>query len=241
MIAKDYPIQAVEYDMGQFANSFVHRSCVLSGVSMNNLNKCRQRTRSQHQFKPYNFEIAGQLFGNASKVLMKILDGALACRLDLQQACDSLAREVSTWNNNWDITMDKLAYCIKGTANYCLQGLIGDPMTNLRLTCYADAEFASDLRTCKFTSGATFACIGLQSYFPIVYMFKKQGCVSHSSTEAEIICVVHAMRPEASPSITRWNVVYGMVFSLTPNNGNWGVILVKVPSGGTLFRNPACF
>ena len=74
---------------------------------------------------------------------MKILYEAMTCRRDLQQACNSLARDVSKWDKNGDIKLNKLVCYIKATTRHCLQGWIGDPVSVFRLVCYVDADFAS--------------------------------------------------------------------------------------------------
>ena len=221
MTHKCPPIRAVEYDMREFMSSCVDKYCELTGTQERNLKTVTCPGVDDHQLKPENYEIAGGLSGDASKIIMKILYGARTCRWDLQQACNSLAREVSKWNKNCDIRLHKLVCWIKSSAEICLQGWIGDHIDQLRLVLYVDADFASDLRTSKSTSGAYVCLVGPQSFFPIVSLCKKQGCVSHSSTEAEIISLEHAMRNEALPLIALWDIVYYMCVG-SGGTGNQG-------------------
>lgn len=99
-----------------------------------------------------------------------------------------------------------------------MQGWIGDSIDALRLTLYVDADFASDLRTSKSTSGAYLCLVSPQPFFPIISACKTQGCVSQSSTEAEIVSLEHAMRSEALPLITRWDTMYNLKTNNSSNS-----------------------
>ena len=109
MIPKNAPIRAVEYDMREFVGSCVDRYCELSGKSRSTLKNVECPGVDDQQLKPENFEMAGELPGDASKLIMKLLYGARTCRWDLQHDCNSLASEVSKWNNKCDIRLHKLS------------------------------------------------------------------------------------------------------------------------------------
>ena len=94
---------------------------------------------------------------------------------DLQQPCNTLARDVSKWNKNGDIELNKLDCYIKGTKRHCLQSWIGDPVEVLRLVCYVDVDFASGLRSPKSISGATSALIGPSSFFSHYFYVQEAG------------------------------------------------------------------
>jgi hypothetical protein len=57
---------------------------------------------------------------------------------------------------------------------------------------------------------------GLQHFVPITWMCKKQGAVSHSSIEVEIIALEAAMRMEGIPCLELWEE-FVEVFSEIPN------------------------
>ena len=84
----------------------VDRYCELSGSKRDNLKSVTCPGLDGHQPKPENYEITGSLSGDSSNITMKILYGARTCRWDLQQACNSLARDVSKWNKNDDIGLN---------------------------------------------------------------------------------------------------------------------------------------
>ncbi len=64
------------------------------------------------------------------------------------------------------------------------------------LAVFSDADFAGDARESKSTSGCFAALIGPSTFAPISAWCKTQSCVSHSSTESEVIALDHAMRNE---------------------------------------------
>ena len=185
LIGMNTPICAVEYGMRELLGSCVHRYCALFLKFRATLKRTDCPSVDDHQLEPENFETAHELSGGASNLIMNIFHCARTCRWDLEQVCNSLAREVPKWNTHCDTRMDKLACYINRTTELCLQGWIGYPIDVLRLTLYVDAGFAGDLRTSKSTSGAYLCLVGPQSFFPIISVCKKQGCVSHSSAEVE--------------------------------------------------------
>ena len=48
------------------------------------------------------------------------------------------------------------------------------------------------------------ALIGPNTFVPLLWFVKKQGAVSHSSTEAEIISLDAALRMEGIPALLLW-------------------------------------
>ena len=75
----------------------------------------------------------------------------------------------------------------------------------LKLAVFADASFAGDLKDSKSTSGGFLALVGPRTYVPLTWICKKQGAVSHSSTEAEVITLEALMRLEGIPALSLWN------------------------------------
>ena len=65
--------------------------------------------------------------------------------------------------------------------------MIGNPIEELRLAVYSDASFAADIGDTKSTTGGVLGFVGTKSFVPLNWICKKQGAVSDSSTEAEII------------------------------------------------------
>ena len=82
---------------------------------------------------------------------------------------------------------------------------VGDTPDKCTLVWWSDADFASDLQDSKSTSGGYLMLIGPKTSAPITWLCKKQGAVSHSSTEAELIALDAGLRTEAIPALMLWN------------------------------------
>ena len=89
---------------------------------------------------------------------------------------------------------------------------------------YVDASFADCVRTNKSTSGCLIALAGPNTFVPIAAICKKQTCVSHSSTESEIIAAELGLRTEALPLLTLWDLVVEVMHGKAPNEGVGGPI-----------------
>ena len=72
---------------------------------------------------------------------------------------------------------------------------------------YSDADFAGDTQTAKSTSGCYLAIVGPNTFAPITASCKKQTCVSHSSTESEIVAAEQAIRTEGLQALAFWELV----------------------------------
>ena len=77
------------------------------------------------------------------------------------------------------------------------------------LFCYA--SFASDLKDSKSTSGSLLCLVGSHTFCPITWMCKKQGCVSHSSTESEIVALDMGLRLDGLPAMTLWDMIINVL------------------------------
>ena len=72
---------------------------------------------------------------------------------------------------------------------------------------FCDASFAADLADSKSTTGGLLCVYGPSTFVPITWICKKQGAVSHSSTEAEVIALDAALRLEGLPTLMLWDTV----------------------------------
>ena len=84
---------------------------------------------------------------------------------------------------------------------------VGDEISQCRVHLFVDASFAGDLEDSKSTSGAIIVLVGPHTWVPITWLCKKQGAVSHSSTEAEVIALESSLRMEGIPSLMLWDLV----------------------------------
>ena len=75
---------------------------------------------------------------------------------------------------------------------------------------YADASFAGDTVDSKSTTGGYLFLLGPNTCVPLGHITKKQGAVSHSSTEAEIVALDACMRVDGIPALILWEQVVDM-------------------------------
>ena len=82
---------------------------------------------------------------------------------------------------------------------------VGDKPSACWLALFSDASFAGDLRDSKSTTGGSVCLVGPTTFVPLSWICKKQGAVSHSSTEAEIIALDTMMWLEGLPYLNLWS------------------------------------
>ena len=78
---------------------------------------------------------------------------------------------------------------------------VGDDPKDCQLALFADASFASWLADSKSTSGCILVLMGPNTYVPISWFCKKQGSISNSSSESELISLDAALRMEGIPAL----------------------------------------
>eukprot|EP00974_Lingulodinium_polyedra_P063187 6098749-Lingulodinium_polyedra.AAC.1 len=66
-------------------------------------------------------------------------------------------------------------------------GWAGGPFECVNPHLFVDADFAGDLGSQRSISGVHLVLRGPPSSFPIAAYSKRQGCVSHSTPEAELV------------------------------------------------------
>jgi hypothetical protein len=93
------------------------------------------------------------------------------------------------------------------TKNWFMASYVGDEAKDCWLALFCDASFAGDLVGSKSTSGVFLALVGPRTFVPITWFCKKQGAVSHSSSEAEIISLDAGVRLEGIPCLLLWELV----------------------------------
>ncbi len=88
-----------------------------------------------------------------------------------------------------------------------MTGWIGDSIENLAPYIFADADFVGCPRTSRGTSGMHHVLLGPNSSFPIAGQSRKQGCVSHSTPEAEIVAADNAFCTTGLPATHLWDAL----------------------------------
>ena len=112
-------------------------------------------------------------------------------------------------------------------------GWVGNDMKDLSIMLYADADFAGCAQSLRSTSGSHMHIQGKCTRFPLAGGSKRQGCVSHSTPEAEIVAADVTLRTMGLPALSIWETLTESSPKLLFHDDNQGMIGV-VRSG----RNP---
>ncbi len=151
----------------------------------------------------------GQLGSVAASVLMKCLFLARRARFDLLRAVQGLARFVTKWSIKQDAAIHRLICYIHTTKGWRMIGWIGDDASDLGGHCYSDADYAGCGESEKSTSGVHVCVKGPHSSFPISGISRRQGCVSHSTAESELVAGDLGLRTVAIPAEGIFNLIFG--------------------------------
>ena len=167
----------------------------------------------------------GQLEGSASKVLMKLLWLARLARPDLMKGICDLTRRVTCWSRVDDERLYRLVCYLWSTRTHQIFGQIPDPVENLRLILYTDADHASGIDFTQSTSG-TYLCIeGPSSFCPLSWMSKKQTSTSRSTTEADFVSLAAGLF-DALPTLDFADKLLGKDLQLECRQDNSAVISI---------------
>ena len=175
----------------------------------------------------------GNLAPHAASVFMKLLYAARIARFDLLRSINALARNVTKWTKDDDARLHHLMCYVNSTLSLKMIGWVGDKIEDLSLGLFADADFAGCAQSLRSTSGSHLQVQGKFTRFPLAGGSKRQGCVSHSTPEAEIVAADTALRTLGIPAISLWKALAKVLPQLLFHDDNQGMIGV-VRSG----RNP---
>ena len=114
-----------------------------------------------------------------------------------------------------------------------MTGWVGDGIDAVLPHLYADADFAGCTSTLRSTTGYHFVIRGSNTCFPIAGVSKRQGCVSHSTPEAELVAGDTAMRLCGLPFLSLWDTLLSGKPQLIVHEDNQAMIRVV-----TTGRNP---
>jgi hypothetical protein len=84
---------------------------------------------------------------------------------------------------------------------------VGDALRDCKLMFLRDASFAGDLKDGKATSGSLLCLVGPSTFCPLIWLCKRQGAVSHSSAEAEVMALDMALRLDGIPTMGLWEII----------------------------------
>ena len=80
-----------------------------------------------------------------------------------------------------------------------MTGWVNDSFHELQGRVYADSDFAGCEQSSRSTSGIHTCLLGKNTYFPLSGQSKRQGCISQSTTEAELVAASLALRTNGLP------------------------------------------
>ena len=231
------PVKAIRYNMFGFFAQCVEVYCDLAGIKADSLKKVATPGMDDHQLKPEDFETEGSLSKDAPKIIMKALYGARLVRFELLWPICSSARNVSKWTRACDKRLHRLMCYIHHTPEHSLESYVGDNAEDCHPVLFSDADFAGDIIQAKSTSGLYLAIVGPNTFAPVTASCKKQTCVSHSSTESEIVAAEQGIRCEGLQVLAFWELVTELLGSKADHKAEMQK-LEKIAKPGALEINP---
>jgi hypothetical protein len=126
---------------------------------------------------------------------MKIMYGARLARPDLLRTVSYLARFLTKWNEDTDKRLQRLMSYIHHSYSYRLYAYMGEDQPKFTMDIYSDSDYAGCTQTQRSTTGSViFLRGGEDTSVPISFMSKRQGSVSRSTPEAEIVAMDMTIR-----------------------------------------------
>lgn len=80
-------------------------------------------------------------------------------------------------------------------------GWLGNKINEVGPHLFADADFAGCVKTSRSTSGIYLGLYGSDTCFTLQAQATRQGCVSHSTTDSEIVAADMALRTIGIPAL----------------------------------------
>ena len=200
-------IFAFSFDMQGHAKKCVERYCELANKTTQQLYTVSTPCIHNHQFKEEELKSVGELSKLCSQIVVKCLYLAYIGWPDILWSVNKLAPPVKKWTRACDKRLAHLISYMHFTSEfkqYCHMENTGE---QCRLGLFHDSDFVGDLEDSKSTWGGILCMLGSHTYVPISLMCKKQTCVSHSSTEAEITSLDAGLRMDGIPALDLWNLV----------------------------------
>ena len=143
----------------------------------------------------------GELSDVCSQIVFKCLYLSRVGGPDILWPVNKLARAITKWTRAFNKRPARLISHIHFTSEYKQYCHVGNTALQCRLGLFQDSDFAGDLEDSKSTSGGTLCIFGSHTFVPKCWMCKKQTCVSHSSTESEIISLDAGLRMDGIPAL----------------------------------------
>jgi len=132
----------------------------------------------------------GALAKVAASVLMKCLYAARMARFDLLRPIQGLTKHLTKWTKRQDQELYHLMCYIYMTKSWKMVGWVADKFEDMTMHLFTDADFAGCDQSLRSTIGVHLCLLGPKSCFPLAGQSKRQGCISQSTTEAELVAVM---------------------------------------------------
>ena len=129
--------------------------------------------------------------------------GARMARFDFLRQVNRLARNIARWTTDDDKKLHHLMCHIHHTKHWRMT------VEDMYLAVFADADFSGCADSFRSTSGGHMNLQGPNTRFPLSGSSKRQGCVSHSTPEAEIVAADVAKRAMGTPALRLMERILG--------------------------------
>ena len=232
---KSPSLRSVGFEMSEYARSAVELYTQHTGVSK--FRKALTPFVPEGSLMHSDDDEKGDLATYACSILMKVLWLGRLCRPDLLKPVSELATRLTKWSRNCDKELFRLICYINTTSFYRLVGTVGDPADSLRLRLYVDADFAGDRLDAKSTSGGYLVLVGPSTFFPLMWVSKRQTSVSRSTTEAEVVSLAASLFGEAIPALVFWEAALGRTIELDICEDNQATIRVVLKGFSSKLRH----
>ena len=192
-------ISSWSYDMEGHAKKCVERYCELANKTTQQLHRVSTPCIDDHHFKEEEVKSVGELSKVCSQIVLKCCKLARIGRRDIPWSLNKFARSIRKWTKACDKCLNRLISKIHHKCEYkqyCYAGR----------DCFKTPILREILRT-QNTSGGTLCAMGIHTFVPISWMWKKQTAVSHSSTESEIISLDAGLRLDGIPALDLWDLI----------------------------------
>ena len=133
--------------------------------------------------------VRGHLAPHAASVLMKLLYGARIARFDLLRQVNRLARNVRRWTDSDDRGLHHLMCYVHHTKHCAWSVGLEILWTMCTWPCMRTLTLRDALTCCVPPAVGHLNIQGPNTRFPLSGSSFRQGCVSHSTPEAEIVAI----------------------------------------------------
>ena len=148
-----------------------------------------------------------------SQIVLKCLYLTRIESPDIPWTVNKLARAITKRVRACDNRLVRLISCIHFTSEYNQYCHVWNTVQKIRLWLFQDFDTAGNPEDSKSTSGGTLCVFGSRTFVPISWMWKKQTCVSHSSTDSEIISLNTGLRMDGIPVLDPWDLDITVIHS----------------------------